>query len=151
MTNPQKRRSTTASHVDNTHWINLASNMHGSRWISHLLVHLEDVQAILCPSNAPSVPFLPNNRSKFKQKATKLHQQRSRCIVSSCWPSFPYKEVNNRSCDVNSCQRWPLMPEHTRVLPNHQWEIHTISHTPISSPKSPWSWDKVWVCTGKGL
>ena len=95
---------------DNTHTraytsVNSSMNMHGSWWNSHLLVRLGGVRDILCPSNAPSIPFVTDNPSKFEKYVTEVDRQHSRCIRASFWPNYPYNEVNNWSRDVFARRR----------------------------------------------
>ncbi len=89
----------------NLNWPHRLWTRHHSRQDKYSQVHLGDVWAILCPSNALSVPYVPNNPSTFEKYVTEPDQHSSWCVVSLFWPNFPYKEVNKWLRDVFAQQR----------------------------------------------
>ena len=104
----------------------LAPNTHSSGQNKHLLVHLGYVRGVLCPSNAPSVPFLPNNPSKLEKYATEAAQPMFTVHCGFFLTEMPKYGSHVTRSRAEDCRMWHEMPECTRLLLNLPWEILEI-------------------------
>ena len=117
----------------------LTLNTQGSRLYTYSHVRLGNVRGILCPSNTPSMPFLPNNRSKFEKYAPEVDRQCSQCVVFSLWVESPNMVVMWHDCAprIAECGRkCPNPPNFYRIKRHLAWEIHTILNAQVATQNS---------------
>ncbi len=65
-------------------------------------------------------------QANLKKIPTEVDWQCSRCMVASFQPSYPYKEVDNWSCDMIAWWRCLNAPDYYQTHCPLAWEIHTI-------------------------